>query len=301
VQPHIIHSWFAQTTFYARTFLRDEHVPRVFQVPGPLHLESPVYRYADVLSANSDDSWIGTSRYINDLYSRSGVAQEKLALAYIPTDIHRFVPTEKGHLRAKLGIPNTKRIIGMVAHIYPPHPLMLTRRGVKGHEDLIDAFSILQRRRDDVVLVIVGKAWDNHTWYEQRIRDYARRRCGNGVLFAGFVDDVRDAFADFDLFVHPARSENLGGVFEALLLGVPTIGSNVGGIPEAVKDGETGLLVDPTNHQLLADRIEELLDDPVRAHALATRGKQHIREVMDLDRSVQSVIDVYDQLLGGNQ
>jgi glycosyltransferase involved in cell wall biosynthesis len=297
IRPDVIHSWFAQTTLYGRLFLRGSGTPRIFQVPGPLHLESPLYRRLDIRSANRDDWWIGTSRFINDLYRKAGVPAARLRLAYAPADLSYYVKSEPGWLRGSLDIPEDKKIVGMVAVIYPPHRMLPgSRRGVKGHEDLIDAFALLRERRDDVVLVIVGGAWEGAVEYENRIRAYAHERCGGNIAFTGWIDDVRKVFADLDVFVHPPRSENLGGVFESLLLEVPTVASNVGGIPEAVIDGQTGVLVDATNHRALADEIDGMLNDTGRAAALAKRGRQHILRTMDLDRSIQVVLETYREL-----
>ena len=298
IQPQIIHSWFAQTTLYMRSFLRNAKIPRVFQVVGPLHLESPRYRTMDIWSANRWDWWIPTSRFIQQIYLDAGVPEDRLRLAYCPTDLTFYEPRPAGWLRARYGIPSDKRIIGMVAHIYPPHWMLRAKRGVKGHEDLIDAFALLQQRRDDVVLVIGGKAWMGAVAYEQQIHAYAHERCGDAVIFTGWVEDVRDVFADLDVFVYPSHSENLGGVFESLLLGVPTVGSRVGGIPEAVVDGETGLLVDPNAHGEIADAIEVLLDDRELAEAFAAKGRPHILATMDLDRSVSAVTELYSELAG---
>jgi len=55
--PDIIHSWYTQTTLYARLFLRDFKIPRLFEVLGPLHLEFPVYRFLDIRSADKNDYW----------------------------------------------------------------------------------------------------------------------------------------------------------------------------------------------------------------------------------------------------
>jgi glycosyltransferase involved in cell wall biosynthesis len=297
IRPDIIHSWFTQTTLYARTFLRFVGPPRVFQVPGPLHLESAAYRTLDVRSASRRDWWVGTSRYIVNLYRRAGVPESRLRLAYAPVDLSYYSKREPGWLRERFGIPDSKRIVGMVAYMYPPHRMLPgRRRGIKGHEDLIDAFALLRVRRDDLVLVIVGAAWGGATDYERTIRSYARDRCGSDVIFTGWLDDVRDAFADFDVFVHPPRSENLGGVFESLLLEVPTVASRAGGIPEAVLDGETGLLFEPGDHVGMARGIETMLDDPARAGAFVARGRRHILEIMDLERSIDVVRELYSDL-----
>ena len=72
--PDIIHSWFTQTTLYARFFLRDIKIPRLFQVVGPLHLENKLFKFFDIYSAQKNDYWIATSNYIFNKY-KSAVEQ----------------------------------------------------------------------------------------------------------------------------------------------------------------------------------------------------------------------------------
>lgn len=296
VQPDIVHSWFAQTTLYARVFLRDMKIPRVFQVPGPLHLKSKAYRYADVFSANKLDYWIGTSQCINDIYRSAGVKDESLALAYLGIDLDRYVIKEPGFLHDHYDIPKDRKIIGIVAYIYPPNKMLMSKRGVKGHEDLIDAVSILLKKRQDIHLVICGKVWGNETWYEEQIKAYGYEKCEGHITFTGFVDDVFDVFADLDVFVYPSHFENLGGVFESLLLKVPTVGAAVGGIPEAVIHNETGLLVDPNNHQEIADAIEKIIDNEELAQSFVEKGYAHIRKLMDIEEAIPRIASFYSKI-----
>lgn len=297
LEPSIVHSWFAQTTLYARTFLFDFKGPRVFQVPGPLHLENRLWRRADVGSARANDFWIGMSRHIVGLYRDAGVEPQRVGLAYCGIDLDYYTPTAPGFLRDRFGIAASDKIVGIVSYIYPPNRWVLAKRGVKGHEDLIDAFSLVLRRRSDVVLVIVGKQWGGGVSYEQRLKRYAQERCGHRVLFVGFFEDVRKAYADFDVFAYPSRSENLGGVFESLMLGVPTVGTRVGGIPEAVIDGVTGLLVDRGDTVGLAAAIESLLDDRENALKMAARGRKHLSSLLDVNKSSMDVLKIYEKLL----
>jgi len=297
VQPDIIHSWFAQTTMYMRFFLRDIHIPRIFQVPGPLHLQNPFYRKADVRSATKDDYWIGTSKCINQFYIDEGVDKERLALVYLGVDLNDYEPKPPGFLRQNYPIPEDRKLIGIVAYIYPPNKMLFRKRGLKGHEDLIDAFSILLKKRNDIHLVICGKVWGGQTWYEDQIKAYAKEKCGEHVTFTGFVDDVREVFADLDVFVYPSHSENLGGVFESLLLKVPTAASNIGGIPEAVIHNQTGLLFDPNNHAQIAYSIDRLLENPELANTFVEKGYEHIRSIIDLKKSIPPIVSFYEKLL----
>ncbi len=102
--------------------------------------------------------------------------------------------------------PST-RTIGMVAYMYPPKKYLGQRRGLKGHEDLIDALRICRDRGLDVAGVFVGGASRPGHPYEQHVQDYAKRVLGEHALFLGTRSDVRELYSSFDVAVHPSHSE----------------------------------------------------------------------------------------------
>ena len=85
--PDIIHSWFTQTTLYARLFLRKFKIPRLFQVVGPAHLENWLFKWGDIKSVNKYDYWIATSKYIFNKYRKNGIDKSRLFLNYAYVDI----------------------------------------------------------------------------------------------------------------------------------------------------------------------------------------------------------------------
>lgn len=93
------------------------------------------------------------------------------------------------------------------------------------------------------------------------------------VSFLGAVDNVPELLASAHLLVHPSRSEGLSNtILEAMAEGLPVIATRVGGTPEIVSDGETGLLVSPDEPVLLASRIQQLLDNPLLRARLGSAG-----------------------------
>ena len=294
VQPDIIHSHFVGTTLTMRLALGRSHpVPRLFQVPGPLHLEHPFFRRAEIASAGPPDSWVGSCRWTCDRYIRSGIAPGRVFLSYYGIDTGAFVPAAPGTLRAELGLSPQQRVVGMVAYMYAPKRYLGQSRGLKGHEDLIDALALARRQRPEVIGVFVGGAWNNATAYEQQVRAYAHQRLGDAAVFLGTRHDVAALYADFDVVAHPSHSENVGGAAESLLLAVPTISTNVGGFPDVVIPGETGWLVPPRSPSHLADAISEALADPAHAHALAAQGQRHARHLFDVRRTAREIHDIY--------
>jgi lipopolysaccharide/colanic/teichoic acid biosynthesis glycosyltransferase len=302
VKPDLIHSHFVGTTLMMRLALGRRHpVPRLFQVPGPLHLEHTPFRWADLGSAGPRDHWMGSCVWTCNRYLASGVPRERLSLSYYGLDVGGFVPGARGKLRGELRLPPDARIVGMVAYMYAPKRFLGQTRGLKGHEDLIDAVALCIRDNPSLYCVMVGGAWNEAYAYERRVRAYARRRCGDRVIFLGTRGDIADLYADFDVVCHPSHSENVGGAAESLMLAVPTIASDVGGLPDLVKPGKTGWLVPPRDPRRLAAAIRDALARPDRAKQMACRGQALTRHVFDVRRCAADVLAAYTQILVENR
>ena len=298
VVPDIIHSHFVGTTLTMRLALGRSHpVPRVFQVPGPLHLEHPLFRYTEIATAGGADYWIGSCRWTCERYRQSGVSEDRLFLSYYGSDLAAVDRSDRGSLRKEFGIQAATRIVGMVAYMYSPKLYLGQSRGLKGHEDLIDAISICLKTDPEIVCIFIGGAWGNAKAYERRVRAYGKRRCGERAVFLGTRTDVSDLYPEMDLVVHPSHSENLGGAAESLMLGVPTIATNVGGFPDVVLNGETGWLVPPRNPRRLAGAIRDVFRDPARAHALADQGRALARDLLDISKNAREVVQIYRSVL----
>lgn len=296
--PDIIHSHFVGTTLTMRLALGKDHpTPRVFQVPGPLHLEHGFFARGEIATAGRSDDWIASCEWTRQEYIRRGVPSSRVFLSYYGLDIDAFVRSAAGKLRKELGVGAACRLVGMVAYMYSPKRHLGQRRGLKGHEDFIDAMAICCKRRNDLVGVVIGGAWNKAIGYEQSVQEYARKRLGDCVRFLGTRNDVNELYGDLDVAVHPSHSENVGGARESLLLGVPTVATRVGGFPDLVIPGETGWLAPAKNPAALAEAILEALDDPQRAAIMARRGQERARELFDIRTTAGQILRIYEQIL----
>ena len=299
IAPDILHSHFVGTTLTMRLALgKRDRLPRIFQVPGPLHLEHGFFRKAELATAGASDYWIGSCKFTCEVYRRAGVREDRLFLSYYGLDTARFDDSRRGKLRQELEIDEPTPLVGMVAYMYPPKWYLGQTRGIKGHEDFIDAIMLCLHQRPVLRAAIIGGAWNDASGYERRVRDYARRRCGDRVVFLGTRRDVPDLYADFDLVVHPSHSENVGGAGESLLFAVPTVATAVGGMPDLVREGETGWLVPPREPRKLAACILEILDDREKSRARTRRGQLLARELLDVRKTGGEILSVYQQILG---
>lgn len=299
VKPDIIHSWFAQTTLYARLFLRKLKIPRLFEVVGPLHLESYLYRNLDIFSAQKTDFWKATSLYTYNKYLKYGVPKEKLFMNYIGVDVAKYLLDKDNSLEAdirkKYKFSNGVKIIGTASYMYPPK--LFAKNGVKNHEMLFEVFEELLKRRDDVVLVIGGSTLGNDKKYEAHLKEQARKISTDKIIFTGYVQNLGRLITEFDVFVFLSISENLGGVFESLLFEVPTVASDRGGIPELVINGETGFTCSLDDVNEIANRIEILLDNKNLCEQFKINGKKKVFDVFDKKRSLDKSYEIYKSLM----
>jgi len=302
VRPDLIHCHHVGTALSARLALGKSHpIPRLFQVPGPLHLEHPLFRGAELATAGPRDYWMGSCRWTCDRYRKSGIPADRIFLSYYGVDVESFVPREPGKLRRELGFDSATRIVGMVAFIYAPKRYLGQTRGLKGHEDLFDAMAICLKDDPALRCVVVGGAWNGAVGYERRVKDYARAACGDRVVFLGTRQDIPDLYPDFDVVCCPSHSENVGGAAESLMLAVPTIASDVGGFPDLVRPGETGWLVPPRDPPRLAEAIRLALSDGDAARRMARRGQELARVLFDVRRCAKEVFAAYEQILSREQ
>jgi glycosyltransferase involved in cell wall biosynthesis len=303
VKPDIIHSHFFGTTVLMRMALGPNHpVPRIFQVPGPLHLEHALFRRWELQTAGPADRWIASSRYIQSLYLAHGVSEDRVFLSYYGN--HQALPKvlgaqpRAGQWRQRLGIAPHQKVVGNINYIYPPKWYLGQTRGLKRHEDVIDALALVCQSRDDVTGVLVGSQWGAGDRYQKSLARRAANVGAGRILMPGHLvsEEVASAWHDFDLAVHVPSSENCGGVVEPLQAGVPVIASRVGGLPEVVFEGVTGQLVSPGNVQELATAISNALNQLEVMRQGADRGAALVTTMFDATRTAKEVANIYGHI-----
>jgi glycosyltransferase involved in cell wall biosynthesis len=162
----------------------------------------------------------------------------------------------------------------------------------KGHDILLRAVAELP----DVAAVLVGDGPDR----ERLVALASELGIAERVTFAGWQAEPMAWLPGLDVFVLPSRLEALGlAAIEAMLARRPVVGSDTGGLPEVVVEGETGLLVAPEDPGALATTIAGLLSDPARRAAMGERGREVALSRFGVDRMVREYEAVYEELLAG--
>ena len=204
-------------------------------------------------------------------------------LIYNGVDLQRYDHQEPCcTLRDEYGMEPGSQIVGVVARLEPE----------KGHQTLIEAWPQVLREVPDAYLLIVG---------EGSRRDYLEQWAGahkvaHRVIFTGRRDDVPAVTAALDVAVLPSWREAQGlSILEAMALSRPVVASDVGGIPEMIQDGVTGLLVEHDDPLALAAAIVRLLTDHAFADTIAKAGHDLVHERFCVELMVKAIEEIYDE------
>jgi glycosyltransferase involved in cell wall biosynthesis len=300
-QPDLIHSHHVKAAIMARLALRGRYpVPRVFQVPGPFHMEKFPFRMMELATATAEDYWIATSRATLSHYLRAGVRSERVFLSYAGTENERFREQRTGELRRHLGLADSEFLVGNISYIYSPKWYFMQRVGLKCHEDLIEGISLAAEKDRSIRGVLIGGPWGADATYFEKLRRYARKRSANAVIMPGVFnqEEVASAIWDFDCVAHVPMSENCGGAVEPLLCGIPTITSRIGGLVEVVMDGSTGVTVPVQDPSALSEAILYVRNHYGEMRKQAQIGRMLVQTMFDVNRTALEVEEIYRYLLG---
>ena len=205
-----------------------------------------------------------------------------IQLIYNGVDLQRYDHQEPCcTLPEEYGMEPGSKLVGVVARLEPE----------KGHPTLFEAWPAVLRAVPDAYLLVIGEG-SRREALEMLARDL---RIAHRVVFTGRRDDVPAVTAALDVAVLPSYREAQGlTILEAMALSRPVVASNVGGIPEMIEDGVTGLLVEPHDADGLARAITQLLVDHSYADMLARQGHDLVHDRFCIELMVEAVQAIYE-------
>jgi glycosyltransferase involved in cell wall biosynthesis len=225
------------------------------------------------------------SRGILQVLREHGVSERRLICVPSAVDTDRYRPTgQREAIRAELGLGAHQPVLAIVAQL-------IAR---KGHAVLFKALPKVLARQPDLVLLVFGQGQ-----LETELRELAGTLgLAASVRFEGFRKDLDRIIPAIDLLVHPAWMEGLGVcLLETAACGVPIVACRAGGIPEAVRHGLNGYLVEPGDSDGLAAAMNELLDHPDLLRKFGDNGRRLILDEFSIARMVEGNLEVYRTLL----
>jgi glycosyltransferase involved in cell wall biosynthesis len=208
----------------------------------------------------------------------------KVTAVYAGIDLDKFnIRREKEEidkLGEGFGLKKNDLVIGTVGRLEPR----------KGYRYLLESAVQVSKTYPQVKFLLVGDGE-----LRDELEDLAKKlEITSKIIFAGLAQDVSSILSLLDIFVLPSLDEGLGIVIlEAMAAGLPVIATDVGGIPEIVRDGETGLLVEPGNPSVLTSAITRLLGDKEYALTLGEAGKKYAGQFSS-KVMVEKIEEIYD-------
>ncbi len=214
------------------------------------------------------------------------IKDSKTIMIYNGVDEDKFSKHKDSRsIRAELGIDEGSPVVGTVSAL-TPH---------KGHIHLIQAASSVLGTFPSTRFLIVGDGF-----LRARLEDQAKNlNISSSVIFTGERKDIPEILSLMDIFVLPSFSrEGLGlAILEAMAVGRPVVATEIGGIPEAVIQGKTGLLVPPGDSEEMAQAIIQILQDPEKAKSMGEKGRARVKERFTKTKMLSEIQNVYQSLI----
>jgi len=206
----------------------------------------------------------------------------------IDTDFFSFQGEEEVmNFRKELGAGKDAPVVGCVGQI----------SSLKGQQYLLEAAPQILTEFPEAKFIFCGEVRRERDegLVESLVGKFGLEK---NVSLLGWRDDLPLIYSAMDVLVFPTLKEAFGRVAaEALSCGVPVVASRVGGVPEIVKDGQTGILVEPENPGQIAEATISLLKNPERRKEIGGKGSKIMKENFSLSKHVREVQEVYNKLL----
>ena len=235
------------------------------------------------------DHVIAISEGIRAVLLADGVSAEKVSCVRSAVDFERFqTVSDSVGVKARFGLPDDSVVVGMAAQLIPR----------KGHDVLLEAVSALKDRWPQLRVLIMGKG-PLATSVAQQIEAMDLEE---QVRCVGFLTDIETVLPHLAFLVHPARTEGLGvALLQAASAGLAVIASRAGGMPEAVLDEETGILIPPGDAQALVAAMERLLSGPALANEYGAAGRRRMADEFSINAMAVGNLSVYRRLISSRR
>jgi glycosyltransferase involved in cell wall biosynthesis len=282
IRPDVVHTHDVKAEFAGLLAARLLGIPLVGSYYGRLAMSSKLLKAADLArfpAFRLFDRVLANSEAQRAELLHWGVRDERVVVVPSFVDTHTLRPPTAGDVaaaRARLGIAPTQPVLATVAK------LALN----KGHRDMLHALAAIRAVEPKVLYLVPGE--DQLVWRGEGglrgdlEREAAALGVADNVRFLGYFPDLQTILNATDILVSPSLREGMQvSLVEAMAAGLPIVATAVGGTPDAVAHGETGLLVPPAQPAALAGAVLELLANRDRMRAMGVAGRRRAEERLD--------------------
>jgi glycosyltransferase involved in cell wall biosynthesis len=249
--------------------------------PAQCFVERRAFGAADRIVVNADA--------VKTYLIGSGISDAKITIIHNGLDLERFASTGAGRrsVLEKFGLPTLPdaQFVTILANLRSP---------VKNHRMFLRAAQLVKERVANVHFIVAGEGD-----LIPATKSYAATLgLEDDTFFTGPCTDVGELLSISNVCVLSSRSEGFSNsILEYMAAAKPVVATAVGGAREAVVDGETGYLVESDDHQMMAERLAELLRDESKAVDFGRKGRERVGQHFSLENQLNRTIELYDHLL----
>lgn len=232
------------------------------------------------------DRILCVSKLVRQSAIEKGYPQQKLSVVYNGIDTAKFYPNRQdaSSIRSRLGIPDEAFTLGIVSRIKNLQD--------KGHDDILRVFE-KYAKTSEWHLIIIGKG--KSLW---KIKYRVKKHClSKRIHCLGHITDVENYLDAINVLVLPSKFETFGLVLaEAMAMEKPVVAYAVGGVPEVVKDGETGFLVERGNEEQLYRKLLMLDNSSETCGVFGRNARKYVETNFAIDKMMRQLIEIYEDV-----
>ena len=286
--PVILHTWMFHANFVGRVLGRLAHVPVIVTSRRNVEIGGTTRELLNRWTVWLDDAVVAVCELARQTeIERARIGPEKVVTIYNGLDAGQFAianPRIPAQIRQAFIVPIEAPLLGSIGRLHRQ----------KGLPDLLVALAQVQGRVPGVRLLLIGEGELRGELESQA----SALGLSETMVFAGARTDVPAIMAALDVLVLPSLWEGLPNiVLEAMAAGLPVVATNVGGTPEVVVEGVTGLLVPPGDPDALAQSIARLLCDPDLRCQMGQAARERVVNHFSVERTVEQTSRLYEHLL----
>jgi glycosyltransferase involved in cell wall biosynthesis len=292
-RPRVVHTHLAKAGALGRLAAQRAHVPVVVHT---FHghvlqeyfstLKNSAFAAAERALAARTDALVAVAPWVRDELLAMGIGTEDMwHVVPVGVDLEPLLRSRVSAktARTRLGLPLDGPIVGCVGRLV----------AIKDHETFFESAVRVAQAVPDATFVLAGDGE-----LRERLQSLARALLGDRVKFLGWVDDLPTLYGAFDVVALTSRLEGTPvALIEASASGTPVVATNVGGVSDVVRDGNTGLLVPPRDPVAVAANVVTLLQDPEGARRMGEEGARWVQGRFSDRRLADDLSGLYRELL----
>lgn len=292
-QPDIVHTHTTTAGGLGRIAARRAKVPVIVHTfHGHVlsgYLSGPQTRaltLAERALAKRTDALVSVSTRVRDELLALGVGRpEQWRVVPLGLELGDLLggPAERAASRAALGLPLDGPLVGIVGRL----------AAIKDHDTFLAMAATLAAAREDVGFVVAGDGG-----LRESLEAKAKALLGGRIRFLGWATDLPVLYGALDVVVLTSRNEGTPvALIEAGAAALPVVATDVGGVAEVVRDGESGFVVPAGDATALAAKVGSLLDGPAAARTMGLAGREWVRARFSSERLVEDLLALYGELM----